>query len=255
MLKVNAKNERIRMKYAEDLKRFDGLAITTIDQKLAAIKLFEELTDFIDFELFDVDIAKKFIDELLTRPTASKTKLSSVRHVKKFFTDIALEGYLKRKGAKKAIKALRLSEKNRRAGQANRKTKFPSIQTIIETIETMPKTNAIELRNRALLAFTLISGARDGAIKSMCVGHIDIIRKEVLQHPDEVDTKNSKQIFTWFFPVGETLIQELSNYINYLKSELEFSNGDPLFPATALTHDENDQYCVKGLSKKHWETD
>ena len=254
MNEVNPKNERIKMKYAEDLKRLDGLAKVTIDQKLAAIKLFEELTSFNDFEVFDFEIAKTFIDQLMPRSTSSKTKLSTVRHVKKFFTDIALEGYLKRKGANKAIKALRLSQKDRRAGQATTKRKFPNIQTIIETLETMPRTSAIELRNRALIAFTMVSGARDGAIKSICVGHVDVLRKEVLQHPDEVDTKNSKQIFTWFFPVGEILIHEVIEYIKYLKTELEFKDSDPLFPATALTHDENYQFCVEGLSKKHWKT-
>lgn len=254
MNEVNPKNERIKMKYAEDLKRLDGLATSTIDQKLTAIKLFEELTNYVDFEVFDFEIAKIFIDQLMLRSTSSKTKLSIVRHVKKFFTDIALEGHLKRKGARKAIKALRLSEKDRRAGQATKKRKFPSMQTIIETVEAMPKTNSIERRNRALLAFTIISGARDGAIKSMCVGHVDIENKEVLQHPDEVDTKNSKQIFTWFFPVGETLIQELIDYIQHLKTTLKFMDSDPLFPATSLAHDENDQYCANGLSKTHWET-
>jgi integrase len=49
---------------------------------------------------------------------------------------------------------------------------------ITETIYAMLKTNAIERRNRALIAVTLLFGARDGAIISMNVGHVDLESKE-----------------------------------------------------------------------------
>jgi len=83
----------------------------------------------------------------------------------------------------------------------------------------------------------------------MRLKHVDLIGKEVLQHPDEVDTKGSRQIFTWFFLVGQ---DEISDYIGFLREEQGFCEEDPLFPSTALEHDENDQFCRGGLSKRRW---
>ena len=163
-----------------------------------------------------------------------------------------MSGKIPGKQARLPLKSLKLPKKARRAGQATRRVKFASITQITNTILAMPKTNAIERRNRALIAFTLLSGARDGAIISMNLGHVDLDGKEVLQHPDEVNTKASKQIFTWFFPVGDQIIEEVENYILFLKTELGFTNEDPLFPSTLIGQDENDRFKSRGLTKKRW---
>ena len=252
MIKMNPKNERIKMAYAEDLRRLDGLSDTTIDQRLTAIKRFEEATEYADLDTLDYDTAITFVDAMAARDVASKTKLATVRHVKAFFTYLAMEGTLKAKGARKAIKAIRLSEKETRAGQAKPRAKFPSLTLIGETLAAMPRTTDIERRNRALLAFTLVSGARDGAICSMRVGHVDLDASQILQHPDEVNTKNSKLINSWFFPVGDVFIKEVTDYITHLKTNLGFTDMDPLFASTAMGHDENDRFIAIGLSKSHW---
>jgi len=119
-------------------------------------------------------------------------------------------------------------------------------------INTMPNETAIERRNRALVAFTLLSGARDGAIISMRLKHVDFALKEVKQHPDEVDTKNSKMIATWFFPVGEDIIAEVESYVAYLRDELGFGDDDPIFPKTKMGQDENDRFLANGLTKERW---
>jgi len=61
----------------------------------------------------------------------------------------------------------------------------------------------IELRNRAVMAFTLLTGARDGAIASPKLKHVDVLEGKVVQDAREVRTKFSKTFTTWFFPVGE----------------------------------------------------
>ncbi len=252
MIKLNPKNERIKMAYAEDLQRLDGLSSITIDQRLTAIRRFEEATEYCDFESLDYETAIRFVEAMQRREVASKTKLATVRHVKAFFTHLAMEGTLKAKNARKAIKAIRLSEKSTRAGQAKSEAKFPPLELITKTLQAMPQGSDIEKRNRALFAFTLLSGARDGAICSLRVGHVDLAAKRIFQHPDEVDTKNSKLIETWFFPVGEVFADEVTAYIDHLKNNLGFSDQDPLFPATAMGHDENDRFIAAGLSKNHW---
>ena len=48
---------------------------------------------------------------------------------------------------------------------------------------------AIERRNRALIAFTLLTGARDSAIASMKLKHINLVAACVNQDAREVQTK------------------------------------------------------------------
>lgn len=67
----------------------------------------------------------------------------------------------------------------------------------------MPVTTAIEKRNRALIAFTLLTGARDSAIASLKIKHVNLIELNVHQDAREVKTKFSKTFTTYFFPVGE----------------------------------------------------
>ena len=67
----------------------------------------------------------------------------------------------------------------------------------------MPERTDIERRDRAFIAFTAITGVRDGALISLRAKHVDPVRLRVLQNPNEVATKASKRIDTFFFPVSE----------------------------------------------------
>jgi len=69
----------------------------------------------------------------------------------------------------------------------------------------MPSNSEIEQRDRALVAFTLLTGARDSAITSMKLKHVDLAAKCVDQDAREVNTKFSKTFTTFFFPVGEEI--------------------------------------------------
>jgi integrase len=69
-------------------------------------------------------------------------------------------------------------------------------------ILNIPATTDIERRNRALIAFTILTGARDGAIASFKLRHIDIDQGQIDQDAREVRTKFAKSFVTTFFPVG-----------------------------------------------------
>jgi len=250
MAKVNPKNERLKLDWLEELERDDSPS--TIDHKLAAIACFEEATDFQDFDQVTVEVVDRFINHVSQRPTRSRTKVAMVNSVKSFFQWMVLDERIKGRKARKPIQALRLKRKERTASKARKARPIATIAQIKTAIEAMPKTSAVERRNRALIALTIVSGARDGAIISMRVKHIDLIQKEVHQDPNEVDTKAGKQIYTWFFPVGDFFIEEIEDYIGFLKSDLDFTSNDYLFPATKRGHDENDQFCRAGLTRDRW---
>ena len=65
----------------------------------------------------------------------------------------------------------------------------------------MPADTDIERRNRALIAFTLLTGARDSAITSMKLKHIDLVDGRIIEDAREVRTKFSKT-FTHCCPVN-----------------------------------------------------
>ncbi len=252
MAELNAENERLKIAYVRFMEEYDGLAQSTIDGRLTALCRYEKATRNADFASFNRELALSFKSALAQARLVSATKLSTMNQVKAFFQWLANEGHLKTVKQKRAIGLLRLSRKDTRAGQASRPKKFASIDEFIKIIDRMPHKTAVELRNRALIAFTTLSGARDGAVISMRLKHVDFDAREIMQHPDEVDTKNSKLIVTWFFPVGEEIENVVFEYVSFLREELGFGDDDPLFPKTRRTQDESDRFVWEGLTKEHW---
>lgn len=116
----------------------------------------------------------------------------------------------------------------------------------------MPTGNDIERRNRALLAFTLLTGARDSAIASMKVKHVDLTEGRVYQDAREVKTKFSKTFTTYFFPVGDEIREIVAEWVRFLREEKLWGNDDPLFPATRVTLGQTRQFESAGLDRSHW---
>lgn len=249
-MKVNVQNERLKMAWAKDLAK--EWCVSTVDQKLAAVAEYEAATDRRNFTDLSDDSVAEFIAATRKRHVSSKTRNATVKRVKHFFEWMVMMEHIKGKRAHGPICALKLSKKDRRASRASKPRPLATLDQVRDTVLAMPKTTAIERRDRALMAFAIVSGARDGAIITMKLKHVDLADRQVLQHPDEVATKGSAHIFTWFFPVGKDMVSEVADYITYLRDDLCFGDDDPLFAATAMGHDENDQFCPAGLTKRHW---
>jgi integrase len=116
----------------------------------------------------------------------------------------------------------------------------------------MPATTEIERRDRALVAFTILTGARDGAIASLKLKHVDIDQGRVDQDARQVKTKFSKSFTTWFFPVGDDIRQIVVDWVNYLRREKLWGLDDPLFPATKIVVGNSRHFEASGLDRKHW---
>ena len=97
---------------------------------------------------------------------------------------------------------------------------MPTVEQIKHVIENMRETTDIEKRNRALIAFTLLTGIRDSAVASLKIKHVDLIANSVFQDAREVNTKFSKTFTSYFFPVGDDIREIVVNWVNYLKGEL-----------------------------------
>ena len=119
-------------------------------------------------------------------------------------------------------------------------------------IETMPSGNEIERRNRALVAFTLLTGARDSAIASMKLKHVDLKEGCVHQDAREVRTKFSKTFTTYFLPVGDGIHEIVASWVRFLLEEKLWGNDDPIFPATRIVVGQTRQFETAGLDRAHW---
>jgi site-specific recombinase XerD len=158
MTKMNPKNERLKLDYEDCLKNDEGLAESTITQKLDAIYRYEMATDFEDFKTFDRKKAIAFIGTITGTTLANATRLSIVNHVKAFFKSLAMDGVINGKKSRRTIAALRLSRKDTRAGQGQKPKAFATVAKFKRIVENMPSDTAIQLRNRALIAIAPLSG-------------------------------------------------------------------------------------------------
>lgn len=119
----------------------------------------------------------------------------------------------------------------------------------------MPALSEVERRDRALVAFTLLTGARDSAIASLKLKHVDVVAGSVDQDARDVSTKSSKTFDTYFFPVGEDVRQILVDWVGHLREGKLWGNDDPLFPATHVAvAGEAHRFEVTGPKRTHWRT-
>ena len=261
MNKHNPNNVRINRKYCIYLKEAKRQDESSIDGVAKAINRFEQYTKFKDFKLFHHQQAVGFKKNLTNqkneathKPLSKATLNTTLRHLKTFFQWLSREAGYKSRINYRDTEYFNLSEKDTRIANAKRKKPVPSIEQIIHVLQNMPERTDIEKRNRALIAFTLLTGARDSAIASLKIKHVNLIEESVFQDAREVKTKFSKTFTTYFFPVGDLPLSIIKTWIDYLTKELLFSPDDPLFPKTKIENNKNRKFEATGLLREQWLT-
>jgi integrase len=116
----------------------------------------------------------------------------------------------------------------------------------------MPSETDIQKRDRALIALLALTGIRVAAAASMRLKHVFDDRIE--QHPQEVKTKYSKKIVTYYFPISDFLMIVFVEWMHFLKYEKLWGNNSPLFPNTKLSLDENDRFSRQELDTVEWQS-
>ena len=145
-----------------------------------------------------------------------------------------------------------LSQRDGRIARTRPEKAAPSVEQVQHVLRSMPCGDAIERRDRALVAFILLTAARDGAVISLKLKHVDVARQHVRQDAREVATKFGKSIDTYFFQVGDDVRQIVEEWVAYLKGALLWGSDDPLFPATRLEVGPDRLFRPVGLARKSW---
>ena len=261
MTKLNAKNERLKRDYFRFQKEARGKSIATIDAMRKAISRFEDYTGARDFKTFHREQAigfKKKLAETEGLRTAevlsSSTQVSTLNVVKEFFIWLAWQPGFKSKIHLPDTEYFALSRKDNATARATKLRDFPSLEQVQATIVRMPIESVVERRNRALIAFTILTGMRDSAIASLCLRHIDLRKTPPLvrQEPDRVNTKFSKSINTYFFPIGDDLEKIVTEWVNELRTVHLFAPNDPVFPRTKVSQGEDMCFRPDGIEPSHW---
>lgn len=261
MTKYNPENERIKHKYLIFLEEAKRQNVASVDAVAKALSRFDEYNKFCNFKRFHFKQAVGFKSHLSkqdNRQTGKKlskaTLNSTLRYLKDFFQWLALQTGYKSRISYTDAEYFNLSEKDTRIATAKRQKPVPTIEQIIHVIESMPVESDIDMRNRALIAFILLTGARDSAVASMKIKHVDLNAGSVFQDAREVKTKNSKTFTTYFFPVGDQTRRIVADWVVYLKDELLYGHDDPLFPKTNVAPSEDRTFKAIGLKREHWST-
>jgi integrase len=259
MKKMNANNERIKRKYLTFLKQAKGRNEASIDAVAKAISRFEIYTKWKDFKAFHVEQAIAFKTHLASQkhhqtgePLSLATMNGAVRNLKAFIEWLSQEVGYKSRIKYTDAEYFNLSEKEARIAKARRNKPVATLEQIKHVLNIMPAITVIERRDRAVLAFTLLSGARDGVIASLKLKHIDFNSNSVYQDAREVKTKFSKTFKSYFFPVGDEVREIIFDWVKFLKEELLFGNNDPLFPKTKMSQGSDSNFAASGLTREHW---
>src|SRR6266487_1542270 len=199
-------NERIKRAYFTYLAEAKGFSEATLDAVAKALNRFETYTKFRDFKAFHIEQAKGFKASLAnqtsvrTKDRLSKATLySTLTALKRFFIWLAGQPSYKSRISYSDAEYFNLSAKESRIAKTTRPTRVPSLEQIRHVLKSMPVTTDVERRDHALIAFTILTGARDGAIASFKLRHIDIVEGQIDQDAREVQTKFAKSFVTTFF--------------------------------------------------------
>ena len=258
-MKYNPNNERIKRNYFSFLSDAKGQNEATIDGVAMALSRFEEYNKRKDFKSFHVEQAiafKKNLETKVSSTTGDKlskaTIHSTLRHLKAFFQWLCLQNGYKSKLTYSDMEYFNLAENDVRVATAKREKRVPTLEQIHHVIDSMPSDTPIERRNRALIAFTILTGARDSAIASFRLCHVDIADSSVYQDARVVKTKFAKTFRTYFFPVDQKYFDIVSEWVTYLKTELLYGDEAPLFPKTKMGLSSNNEFTAVGFDEKNW---
>ena len=259
MKKHHPKNERIKRRYFDYLKEAKRMDVSSVDLVAASIAAFEQWSNYRDFAGFHIEQAKGFKAYLAKqrnaktgRPLSKATIHSRLMALKAFVFWLAGQpGYRSRISYADAD-YFNPSANDSRIATARREKKVPTMEQVRHVIFAMPAGSDVEKRDRAIVAFTLLTGARDNAVASFRLKHVDLAARSVFQDARDVRTKGRKTFTTFFFPIGEDVEAVLAEWIDHLKSKLWFGPDDPLFPATKVALTNAGLFGAVGLSRDHW---
>ena len=256
MVRYVEENERMKRAYATHRRNAKGRDETTIDKELAAIRQFEESTKFKPFKRFHIEQAVEFKAYLARqknartgKPLGVTTIDATLRMVKAFFVWLVERPGYRRVVSFADAEYFNNTLKAGRAAHAQREIHPPTMEQCAHAFRAMPTETVFDKRNKALFAFFMLTGIRDGAAASLKLKHVNIETGHVYQDGREVKTKAAKTITTYFLPVGAVYHDCFCDWVTLLRTDMLFGPGDALFPKARIKAVEGKGFQSVGLER------
>ena len=253
--KFSEDNERIKRHYMQFLREAKRCDQTTVDKAADAILRFERGTGFKPFKRFHSEQAMAFKRQLEAdknaktgKPLSKATIDGTLRAVKAFVHWLAGQQGYKSRISYADAEYFNLNAKDARVAHAERDAPYPTMEQCAHAFSQMPSATDIERRNKALFAFLMLTGARDGAIASLRLKRVDLVEGCVYQDARDVKTKFAKTFTTWFLPVDPAYLECFTAWVNHLRQNLLFGHDDALFPKPEMGLVEGG-FATLGLSR------
>jgi integrase/recombinase XerD len=192
-------NEKMKRAYRVYLKEAKKLDSKTIDIAMAAIEdieLFNKRKDFKSFNRKLYIAYKKALSERVSGRTkrilSKATQYGRLRATMDFLHWLADKPGYRSKIDHADVQYLSSSLKDARRASAAGDRLVPTLEQARHVVLKMPANTDIEHRDRAIMAFLLLTGVRISALVSLKIKHVNLHEKRVFQDGSEVDTKAAK---------------------------------------------------------------
>jgi site-specific recombinase XerD len=173
MTKRNAANERIKRRYLVFLKDAKGRDEASVDAVASAIDRFEEYARCRDFRTFHIEQARGFKNHLTAarnarsgKPLSASTVHATLAALKAFSFWLADQPGYASKIKYADAEYFSAPDNLSRVATAQRFKPCPTLKQVQAMLDAIPTATEVQRRDRALVAFALLSGTRDRAIVS-----------------------------------------------------------------------------------------
>ncbi|MCP4582423.1 MAG: site-specific integrase [candidate division Zixibacteria bacterium] len=239
-MKININNEKLKRRYIKRLREASGFSESTICSVEKAIWLYEDFARHNDYEAFSQTKAINFKKWLCERKRKGKSLSTTtiyhhLRHLKSFFSWLSGQPGYKSKINLDTVSYLTLEKKKVREALTPKAVKFPSLEYVKRLTDSIKIETEIDRRDRALIAFLLLSGMRDKAISTLPLGCFDQETLEIIQDPQKgVETKFGKLIHSTLLQFDDQLVSYVTKWHYYLLKEKLYAPTSPFFPRNKI---------------------
>jgi integrase len=259
MAKHSAANARIKREYFIYLKEAQRRDEGSIDAVAKALARFEDATGHKDFKTFHRQQAVAFKQQLdkqiairTGKPLSRATVNSTLSALRAFFIWLAGQPGYKSRISYGDADYFNLAEKDVAIARGRREKRVPDRKQVSRVLAAMPSSTVIERRDRAVVAFTALTGARVMALATFRLGHVNLDAGYVDQDARTVATKFSKTFRTVFMPVCDGALEIVTDWVNELREKHHRGADDPLFPSTEMGLGEHGGFQPQGLARQGW---
>lgn len=258
---MNKNNEQVKRDFQRYLKQVQGAKETTIDKYLRALELFDKIIKYKDYKHCTAQQIEEFKETLRKRstngnPISPLTIRSYLIYLQKFFKWLIDQPGYRTLKSKDIVEYLNPSKEENKIAASSRKKDYPNLEYVQQLCSSINIDDCYARRDRALIAFTFMSGARIDSIISLSIDGFNPETLTIDMNPlNGVRTKFSKYIPGQLFEFDEDLLKYVLDWYSYLL-KMGFTAKDPLFPKTKMIVPE-DQYSFSKsdqLSKEYWES-